>query len=357
MSKIQEVLSQLNYRKLKETEIYWISLFLSKYSLPKDKYSIKKLANNIKENIKFIDIKKSHSIELVSRVVFNEKWHVLSKKIPNIIRLTYNLEIINYGNNIIMMSNIRNLIINDFFLEIELKDSIDKILIIHPDSKKLSQFIKDNPFSGSLLKEYLPLKFRPLNDNQIMKILNSSDNFNKKRGFLKKKKEKFSINKLYDQRYSKNYILDYESSLDSKKWGRVNKIIQDINNRKVFDTLIISENGYEIFNYDSSIILALYILGYHEIEARVVSEKVIINSTYYIVATEDQKDYIIKEFKESFNKKEGIVYHEEFQDALNIYIRDRNKLSLLEQGLHLVIFKLDFLGNDLNNIGLSVIDY
>ena len=105
MSKIQEVLSQLNYRKLKETEIYWISLFLSKYSLPKDKYSIKKLANNIKENIKFIDIKKSHSIELVSRVVFNEKWHVLSKKIPNIIRLTYNLEIINYGNNIIMMSS------------------------------------------------------------------------------------------------------------------------------------------------------------------------------------------------------------------------------------------------------------
>lgn len=365
MNQIQELLTKFNYPQLKHTELYWISRFLVSdlaIDLPRDKFAIKKYANFMRSKINFIDLKRNHAIELISRLVFKENWHKLSKKIPDLIELKYNNRKIQYGENSIDLANIGDIQKLGICLVLISKRKDKLLTILHPENDNLFEFINSHKFD--LCREYWHPQFKTMNFKETAKLLENSLLFNKDEHFIK---EEIAYIKIKDIIEKRKFLYDnFINNKKHKRWNKINEIVSQIKSGQKIDNLIVSENLYELFYGTDDLILACEILNIKEIPSWIVSSKFlgpniknpnyIENKKYYIVATEDEKEQIIPMFQESFIQVEGIVYYDNIKEAIFNYTKNRNRLDIIMEGLKLVIFELE-LNPDLNNIKLSIKNY
>ena len=456
MKEIQELLSQFKYPQLSEKDLKLLYLYLNPQltlDLPKDHYAIKRYANFIRSKITSISLKKSHAIELVSRIIFNNQWHKLSKQIPKLTSLNYNNRFIEYGCIPFRLDEIEEYKKLGITLLIINKKKDKLLTLIHPDNDLLYEFIKSNSFEN--IEVFDKKLFHPLNNEDAMKILKKHPDFLRySQAYLINESQEMSIKDLIDHQIfdndmiqsSKDSLIElYEINKDRAMWDKVNEIIFSIQNKQnKLDQLIVSQNKYTLFNYEKEFLLALHILGIKTVTVRVVGSKFQINpkvrvkmklkenidnilkedlnsdqkslkliqlaelsfsngdmnayeyvnnkllainpslvqkiknqsfltkerikstdclpdidydkKKYYIVATEDEKEKIVDLFKESFNKKEGIVYYDNFQEALNFYVKNRNKTIYLFNDLKLVIFEL-LVNSDLTDIAMTIKEY
>jgi hypothetical protein len=147
-NEIKELLAHFNYQQ-SEQVLEKLENFFS-ITIPKNKYSIKNYSFFVQSKIKEIKIKKSHIIELVSRIMFNENWHVLSKNIKDDFSLNFNSKEIVYGEDILNLSNIEDCnLIYDTILIITNKDD-SKLLIISKKCNELKLFLQANTFVNSV---------------------------------------------------------------------------------------------------------------------------------------------------------------------------------------------------------------
>lgn len=146
---IKELLEKFNYQT-SENVLTVLSQFLSNTDLPKNQYAIKHYSLFIKNHIKEIGLKKSHLIEMVSRCIFKEKWHILSKQIPKNFNIDMNSRMIQYGDVPIDLTSIDDMdLLADKILVITTKNN-KEIQIIHEKADDLFRWCKANAFSNSV---------------------------------------------------------------------------------------------------------------------------------------------------------------------------------------------------------------
>ena len=156
--KSKKILNEMGYLLIDEELLKGLESMLD-IPLPKNQYAIKNYALQIKQRTReYIKLKKSHAIELVSRVIFKSNWHVLSKKIPKDFKVEMNKYFISYGDLSIDVSTIDDLdLSNKTMLTITCKNK-DKHLIVKKEAKKIYKFLLAHSFS--IYTEYYVVKER-----------------------------------------------------------------------------------------------------------------------------------------------------------------------------------------------------
>lgn len=289
-TQVKELLDQFKY-KANPSQIETLVDILSNNEIPPNQYAIKNFALKIQNHLKSLKLKKSHSIEIVSRVMFKEQWHKLSKKIPKEFKLVMNKRFIEYGVSSIDLGDIDGYsLIEDNLLVVKGKKG-DSISIIHPEAKELFEFINNHTFTTML--ERMKSMFNLLSDDDAIKILGNLEKFDEKKMYLLPGQKIIDVKKIYHKMAMNEHFNQYEKTKADTRWGELNLVIDNLKRKKKMDQLIVSENGFDLVYGNELIIVACYFLDVENIAVRMVSSKFlgsgILNPNYINISEGSKK--------------------------------------------------------------------